>query len=233
MKKIDLTNQRFGRLVVVKEVEPYYKPSGQKVTQWLCKCDCGKYVNVRTGDLRSGNTQSCGCLQKDMASMSNKRFNDFICHNDYIEMFTINKNNSFIIDIDDFDKIKSICWHVANNGYVSGMLNGNHVYLHRLIMNCPKKLTVDHINHNLLDNRKSNLRLATNSQQEMNKGLSKTNSSGVKGVYYINPNLWEAQLTKNGVCHRQTFRTFQEAIKQRKRWEKEYFKEFNYKESDI
>lgn len=166
-------------------------------------------------------------------SISNKKFNDFIYRDGYVEVFTTNKNNSFIIDTDDFDKIKSICWYIAKNGYVCGMLNGQHIYLHRFIMNCPDGLTVDHINHDLLNNCKSNLRFATNSQQEMNKGLSKVNSSGVKGVYYINTDLWEAQLTENGIRHRQTFKTFQEAIKQRKQWEKEYFKEFNYKECDI
>lgn len=34
---------------------------------WKCLCDCGKYVTVRAGELRHGDTKSCGCLQKEIA----------------------------------------------------------------------------------------------------------------------------------------------------------------------
>ena len=56
--KIDLTGQRFGKLVVVREVGR----KNRKVV-WECLCDCGNYKNVNTGSLGSGNTKSCGCLQ--------------------------------------------------------------------------------------------------------------------------------------------------------------------------
>lgn len=58
-KKFDLTNQRFGRLVVLGDVPPDKKK---------CLCDCGNIVDVETCNLTSGNTQSCGCLQRDRAS---------------------------------------------------------------------------------------------------------------------------------------------------------------------
>lgn len=61
MRKLDLTNQRFGMLVAIASTEPYIKPSGQKISQWLCKCDCGKETIVRTEYLRNGHTTSCGC----------------------------------------------------------------------------------------------------------------------------------------------------------------------------
>ena len=35
---------------------------------WLCKCDCGAEVVVRSRDLRMGNTQSCGCLQRERST---------------------------------------------------------------------------------------------------------------------------------------------------------------------
>ena len=60
-KKFDLTNQRFGRLVVLDDVPPDKKK---------CLCDCGNIVDVETCNLTSGNTQSCGCLQRDRASES-------------------------------------------------------------------------------------------------------------------------------------------------------------------
>ena len=56
-KLIDLTGQRFGRLVVVKR-EGSCK---ENKPTWLCKCDCGKNVIIRAKSLQSGNTKSCGC----------------------------------------------------------------------------------------------------------------------------------------------------------------------------
>lgn len=69
----DLTNQRFNKLVVVKRAEDYIKPDGRHEVQWLCRCDCGNEIIVRTHCLTSGHTKSCGCLQKEKASISKKK----------------------------------------------------------------------------------------------------------------------------------------------------------------
>jgi hypothetical protein len=62
-KLIDLTNQRFGRLVVIKRVLlHYYKP------QYKCLCDCGREKIVPAICLRNGKSKSCGCLHADMSS---------------------------------------------------------------------------------------------------------------------------------------------------------------------
>lgn len=60
-----MTGQRYGRLVVIEE---YIK---QKKVQ--CICDCGKILVLRRGDVLSGHTQSCGCLQSERASKSNTK----------------------------------------------------------------------------------------------------------------------------------------------------------------
>lgn len=69
MKKIDLSGQRFGRLVVLEETDPYYpstySASGKRVRRWLCECDCGTRVKVIQASLKSGNTKSCGCGCKE------------------------------------------------------------------------------------------------------------------------------------------------------------------------
>lgn len=61
MKLNDLTNKKFGRLTVIKRIEPKRFPSGQTQSQYLCKCDCGKEVKVLYRNLITGNTKSCGC----------------------------------------------------------------------------------------------------------------------------------------------------------------------------
>lgn len=57
----NIIGQRFGRLMVL---ERSGSTKAQKA-RWLCKCDCGGSKVVPTGALRNGNTQSCGCIQKE------------------------------------------------------------------------------------------------------------------------------------------------------------------------
>ena len=57
---IDLTGQRFGKLVVIERGEDYRKGFSM-CTRWRCRCDCGKETLVRSYRLRSGQTKSCGC----------------------------------------------------------------------------------------------------------------------------------------------------------------------------
>lgn len=62
-KLIDLTGQRFGRLVVIERM-----PKGKhgEHAKWRCLCDCGNENVVVGTDLRSGHTQSCGCYCRDL-----------------------------------------------------------------------------------------------------------------------------------------------------------------------
>lgn len=62
-KLIDLTGQRFGRLIVLERAGSL---NGQAT--WKCQCDCGAFVIVRGSQLRAGRSKSCGCLIKDKAS---------------------------------------------------------------------------------------------------------------------------------------------------------------------
>lgn len=66
MKVRDLTGEKFNRLYVIKRIENKKFPSGQTQTQYECKCDCGKIINVTRRNLLSGNTKSCGCLALEM-----------------------------------------------------------------------------------------------------------------------------------------------------------------------
>ncbi len=59
---IDLINRRFGRLTVLRRVAD--GPKGQ--ARWQCLCDCGAYSKVRGAHLRTGETKSCGCLQREV-----------------------------------------------------------------------------------------------------------------------------------------------------------------------
>lgn len=68
-KAFDLTNQRFGRLIALYKCD--YKINNHY--PWFCQCDCGNTKVVRTQDLVSGKTTSCGCLQREKASEVGKK----------------------------------------------------------------------------------------------------------------------------------------------------------------
>lgn len=70
MKLIDLTGQRFGRLVVLKRSDNIGKKPA-----WVCKCDCGNEKIVTGGNLKSGHVSSCGCLWDDVVPQNNKEIN--------------------------------------------------------------------------------------------------------------------------------------------------------------
>lgn len=61
-KNLDLTGQRFGRLVAL---EPSERRDARRSTWWICKCDCGNTKEVRTTCLTKGFTKSCGCLRRE------------------------------------------------------------------------------------------------------------------------------------------------------------------------
>jgi len=65
----NLTGQRFGRLTVIGRSYPNSK---WREAMHLCKCDCGKKIIASGHNLRSGNTKSCGCLNKERSSESNR-----------------------------------------------------------------------------------------------------------------------------------------------------------------
>lgn len=64
MKLIDMTNERYGRLVVLKKAD---KRTANGNAQWVCKCDCGNYVVADRYSLVNGTTKSCGCLRREQS----------------------------------------------------------------------------------------------------------------------------------------------------------------------
>ena len=73
------------------------------------------------------------------------------------------------------------------------------VSLHRLLMSPPDNMQVDHINGNGLDNRRENLRVCTNAQNNANKPPQKNSKSGFKGVHQTSKNRWRAYIGSNMV----------------------------------
>lgn len=63
--RLDLTGERFGRWTVLGIGSIRHKRQGGTMFFWQCQCECGVIRNVRACHLRSGRTQSCGCLNRE------------------------------------------------------------------------------------------------------------------------------------------------------------------------
>jgi HNH endonuclease len=117
-------------------------------------------------------------------------------------------------------------WYVKRSGkshfYVTGIYRKNgkqHViYLHRLLTNCPKDKVVDHINHDTLDNRRSNLRVVS-------QNVNAFNCKGNRGVGTRKDiNKYRARIMYNGKeIHLGYFDTREEALEARRLAEIKYY----------
>jgi len=104
-------------------------------------------------------------------------------------------NKLLICNYEDLYLVETHTW-CCSDGYAvtKTSSSANQQYFHNLAMrHIPTEITVDHINRNGLDNRKSNLRLV-DWIQNINRGIKSNNTSGVTGVsYYKNPGTWVAK----------------------------------------
>ena len=100
--RIDLTGQRFGKLIAL---YPIYSGDKNIHTKWHCKCDCGNECDIDMGNLRAGKSKSCGCTQS-------------VEEENIIKILTKN-NIPFIYQYknENFDKLKEFDFYI-NNQYI-------------------------------------------------------------------------------------------------------------------
>ena len=108
------------------------------------------------------------------------------------------------VDPEDFDRVMQHIWNArqapdSDRWYVSAAICGKRVKLHQFVMNAAPGELYDHVSRDGLDNRKQNLRLATDSQNAMNRKRDRRNTSGFKGVSW-NKDLhrWQAVIGSGG-----------------------------------
>lgn len=153
MKFIDLTNQRFGRLIVIEK----YGLNKFNHILWLCLCDCGNKVVVERDCLKNGRTKSCGCIRKERNNNTRHGMTGTPIHNIWksIKQRCLNPNNK---DYKNYGgRGITVCnrWLKFENFYKD-------------VGNPPKGLTLDRINNNGNYNP-NNWRWATRQQQSDNK----------------------------------------------------------------
>lgn len=179
MTPTTLVGNRYGKLTVLSKYGYHISKNGTKKVTWLCQCDCGNQRIVTGNKLKEGRAKSCGCIRPYC------KFNEYRedGNNIYIKV----NDSEVIIDREDFFKIYPKRVSLSPKGYA---ICGVHKRVHRLIMDCPAGLQVDHINRNKLDNRKCNLRIVSGFENQMNRPImSNTGEFGISlykdGYYHI------------------------------------------------
>lgn len=101
-----------------------------------------------------------------------------------------------IVDDEDYARVKYYRWYFRySSGLISGRVNGKHTTLGRCVLNPPEGLEADHADMDVFNNLRSNLRIATRSQNMSNKEGRSWTSSEFKGVSWHAANKkWIAQI---------------------------------------
>lgn len=198
----DLTGKVFGRLKVLEQTEDHVQPNGTRRAQWICECSCEEHnkVTVFGASLKSGNTQSCGCLFREALERTHqgKRLgNKYDLSGEYGIGWTSNTNVEFYFDLDDYDAIKQYTWMESKRNNYSVLTSGERVDGKHLRMTEVFGLKwYDHKNRNTLDNRRTNLRPATDAENARNRSLQSNNTSGITGLsWFKETSQWMVYIT--------------------------------------
>ena len=174
---------------------------------------------------------------------SSTRLHSGFKHNRYIKLknkgyiIAYTGNIKFYLSKEDEYLLQFRCFGVNSKSlpYLKCVIKGRRYFLHNLIMRPPEGYEVDHINGNVLDNRRGNLRLVTHSQNCKNK-KQYTNSSYHMGVSYRKDRPskpWCSQIIVDGKrIGLGQYKTKEEALQVRLEAEKKYYGEYRRREDN-
>ena len=188
-----------------------------------------KYLCIRHRSQvsRYGKVLSNTCYDKNKIEIFNNHAEIILLNSDYEEI------GRAIISLDKIDKAKQYNWRSQNpsdteNAYVTAKEHKDTILLHRHLMDAKDNEEVDHISRNKLDNLNENLRVVCTSENIVNRGMMKNNTSGVVGVTWDKSReQWKAQLNIYNKCYSLgRFNKFEDAVDARNQAEVKYHKEF-------
>jgi len=127
--------------------------------------------------------------RKGIIYKSKQEPNDFVIYEDYIGIILLNENREVVgeclIDKEDYEKVKDYKWSLDKGkitDYVVSRTGRKPVNIAKIILGTESK--IDHKNGKGLDNRKENLRFATDQQNAQNRGFRRDNVTGFKGITF-------------------------------------------------
>ena len=126
----------------------------------------------------------------------------------------LTKGQTALVDESDFESLNAFKWYASWNSHTQSFYAARNscrkggkpnkpIWMHREILGLPRTgdgRFGDHVDHDTLDNRRRNLRVASGSENASNARLRKDNPSGFKGVTFHKPTgRWRARIQSNGV----------------------------------
>ncbi len=135
-----------------------------------------------------------------------------------VRLIPLTKGKFAIVDRAKYEELNNKKWYVQKGDglYAIHRHKGKTIWMHRMLMNAPREKKVDHRNNDGLDNRKENLRLATNSENNKNRRKMKGKfTSKYKGAFWDKRRkCWVARIYVNGkLIHIGSFKNEIEAAK--------------------
>ena len=217
----DLTGQQFTRLTVLYRVEDYITKSGIKQTQWLCQCSCGNKTKAKTNTLTSNRVKSCGCLNRELAA---KRGKEKLTKHGY--------HNT--PEYKSWQAMKQRCLNKNSPNYplyggrgitiCNQWLNNFETFLSDL-GKCPPNHVLDRIDNE--GHYEPNNCIWSSKEQSALNSRTALGSIPIRGVHKKG-NKYTACIQVNKKQKKKSFNTLEEAVNQRKQWEKDYGKHFTY-----
>ena len=175
------------------------------------------------------------CKNFNMLPARKQKIDKYAC-DDTARLIPLTQGQIAVVDRADYPALSRYKWFAHKEGrtfYAVG--NGQkrkHIIMHRMIMNAPKNMQVDHIDHDGLNNTRKNLRLCTPAQNRYNMRpqKNKKNRSKLKGVFYVkSKKKYKAQIGFKGKTkHIGYYKTQKHAGKAYDKMAKKLFGEFAY-----
>ncbi|HDZ37293.1 MAG TPA: hypothetical protein ENH62_03230 [Marinobacter sp.] len=141
-----------------------------------------------------------------------------------------------LVDDADFERVAAFKWYARQEKrrphcWYATRSNGKNktTYLHRFILDAPKGLDVDHKDWDGLNCQRANLRLATHSQNNMNRAIKAHNQTGFTGidVHYRRPKPYRGRVQiKKKRIYTKSFSTLEEAVTARAELVRKFYGEF-------
>jgi len=120
---------------------------------------------------------------------------------DDVRYIPLTRGKYAIVDAEDFEELSKYKWSVIRRGkidYACRREKGKYISMHRLIVNAPDDMVVDHIDGNGLNNRKSNLRICTKAQNSYNSRPRGGTSNYVGVMYHKRSRKYQAAIGFHG-----------------------------------
>ncbi|MHC4185837.1 MAG: HNH endonuclease [Planctomycetota bacterium] len=151
-----------------------------------------------------------------------------VCYGYAFRRIKLTRGKYAIVDVEDFERLNQYKWHSTHYGYAKRAVSKRcgkgrkqvEVYMHKLVCPAPAGMIVDHINRNSVDNRRVNLRAATQKQNVWNRKFARkrgrTRYNGIR--WDKNKEKWQVRLTIDG--RRRSFGYYADEIEAAKAYDR-------------